>query len=297
MKKALLFASCVLLFAACTEKPFNVSPRVEGGDTTYWAAPEGAKPRTVVLEEFTGVKCPNCPAGHASIAAMQNQYPGRLLAVSYYANGQPQANTLPGHTREDFRTVDATDLLANVFGGIGGLPSAAIDRAPVNGQFSTFQNAWPGAVAARMSMPSPANITVTSEWNEADRTAIIKVRVAYTSAITKKQAITLLLTENDLVDAQESVDTSANPTGQPLVFEDYVFKHVLRDMITAVTGEAMLDEFATKEAGRVYERTFVYEGLRDKNWKADKCTLIAFVHNAESGDKEVIQAAEVKLVE
>jgi hypothetical protein len=32
-------------------------------------------------------------------------------------------------------------------------------------------------------------------------------------------------------------------------------------------------------------------------WKAENCKVIAFVHNAESGDKEVVQAAEGKLKE
>jgi hypothetical protein len=296
MKKALLFACSVVLFAACTEVPFDVTPRVEGGDTTYLATPETAQPRTVVLEEFTGVTCPNCPRGHASVAAMQTQYSGRLLAVSYYANGPAQAAPVDGHTKEDFRTDDATNALSAVFIGIGGLPAASVDRTPVAGQLTYFENQWAGAVAARMAVPSPANVKVTSEWQAGDRTAIIRVRVAYTTAVTKKQALTLILTENDLVDAQESVDTSSTPTGEPLIFTDYVFKHVLRDIITPVTGEAMMNEIETKERGRVYERTFVYKVPKD-HWKAEKCTLIAIVHNAESGDKEIVQAAEGKLVE
>ena len=294
MKKALLFAGSALLFAACTEKGFDVTPRVEGGDTTYLATPEAAQARTVLLEEYTGVTCPNCPAGHALVAQLQNQNPNKLLAVSYYANGLGQARPVEGHTKEDFRTEDATNLLSTVFGGVGGLPSASVDRVPVNGALTFFQPSWAAAVNARLATATPVNLSVTSDWQDGDRTAIIKVRVAYTAEVSKKQGLTLMLTENDLLDAQESVDTSSS-SGAPLVIENYNFKHVLRDIITPVTGEAILNDFATKERGRVYERTFVYTVA--EKWKADKCTLIAIVHNTEGSDKEIVQAAEVKLVD
>ena len=294
MKKALLLAGSVLLFAACTEKGYNVTPRVEGGDTTYLAATESAQQRVVLIEEYTGVTCPNCPNGHALVATLQAQYAGRLLAVSYYGDVSPQAKPIEGHTKEDFRITDAVDIASTIFGGVAGLPIAGIDRVKKGADVLVFQNFWAGDVEKRMAVASPVNVSVTSQWSAGDRTAIIRVSVAYTSAVTKKQALTLMLTENDLVDAQESVNPDPN-SNDPLILENYTFKHVLRDIITPVTGEAMLDEFAIKEAGRVYERTFVYP-VSDK-WKADKCTLIAIVHNAETDNKEVVQAAEAKLVE
>lgn len=292
MKKALLFASSVLLFGACTEKGFDVVPRVEGGDTTFLAAVESQQARVVMVEEFTGVTCPNCPTGHAIVAQQQTQYPGRVLAVSYYPYGIGQARPVEGHSRDTlaFRTNDATDIGSSIFSGVSGLPCASIDRVPVGGLYLPNFNVWPGAISTRLAVPSQANITVRSEWQEGDRTAIIRVRVAYTAAVSKKQALTVLLLEDSLIDAQEISDTAGTK-----VIPDYNFKHVLRDALTTPSGEVMLSDFQTKEPGRVYERTFVYQ-VSDK-WKADNCKLIAFVHNAESGDKEVLQAAEAKLIE
>ncbi len=285
MKKALPFIGSILLFAACTEKGFDVVPRAEGGDTTYIAAVETAQARTVMIEEFTGVTCPNCPRGHIEVASLQTQYPNRVLAVSLYYDGLGQTRPVDGVTREDFRTADATSLADGIFGGVSALPSASIDRIPVGGITLPSFIGWAGAVSNRVNVPSPANVQVTSEYEGSTRTAIIRVRVAYTTAVTKKQALTLLLTEDGVVDAQEYPDR---------IDTFYNFKHVMRDAITTPTGEPMLDGI-TKDAGRVYERTFVYPVKAE--WNADRCKLIAIVHNAESGDKEVLQAAESKLVE
>lgn len=285
MKKLLSLAGLVFLFG-CTEKGVEVTPRVEGGDTTFTAGVEPAQQRKVVMEEFTGVTCPNCPAGHTVVANLQAQYPGRLLAVSYYVNGLGQSKPVEGATLKDFRTEDATAVGSSIFGGVPSLPSASIDRVPVNGITLPAYNVWAGAVAARMAIASPANVQVTSAWESGDRTAIIRVRIAYTAPVSKKQALTLILVENDLVDAQEYPDR---------IDTFYTFKHVLRDVITSNTGEALLDEFSTKEAGRVYERTFVYPVSGE--WNAERCRLVAILHNAEGSDREVVQAGEGKVVE
>lgn len=285
MKKALLFAGSLLLFAACTEKGFEAVPRVEGGDTTYMATVETAQARMVMMEEFTGVTCPNCPRGHLEIASIQAQHPDRILAVSLYYDGLGQTRPVEGVTRQNFRTADATSLADGIFGGVSALPSASIDRVPVGGITLPSFVGWAGAVETRIGIPAPANVQVTSEYEEGTRTAIIRVRIAYTTTVTKKQAVTLLLTEDSLVDAQEYPDR---------IDTFYNFKHVMRDAVTAPTGEPMLDGIS-KEAGRVYERTFVYPVKAE--WNAKHCKLVAIVHNAESGDKEVLQAAEAKLVE
>lgn len=285
MKKALLFIGSILLFAACTEKGFDVVPRAEFDDTTYMAAVEPAQPRTIIIEEFTGVTCPNCPRGHIEVAKIQAQYPNRVLAVSLYYDGLGQTRPVEGVTRQNFRTKDATNLADGIFGGVSALPSASIDRVPVGGITLPSFVGWSGAVETRTGIPSPANVQVTSEYDTGTRTATIHLRVAYTSTVTKKHAVTLLLTEDSLVDAQEYPDR---------IDTFYNFKHVMRDAITAPTGDPMLDG-TSKDAGRVYERTFVYPV--NAEWNARQCKLIAIVHNTESGDKEVLQAAESKLVE
>jgi hypothetical protein len=43
----------------------------------------------------------------------------------------------------------------------------------------------------------------------------------------------------------------------------------------------------------VYERTIIYPV--DANWKPEKCMVVAYVHDGDGADKEVLQAAETEL--
>jgi hypothetical protein len=83
----------------------------------------GEEKRVVLAEELTGVRCPNCPEGTAALIALQQQYRGRLVAVSIHAAlgyDQPFPSS-----RYDFRTAKGTEM-ANYIGSAFFFPTAAI---------------------------------------------------------------------------------------------------------------------------------------------------------------------------
>ena len=40
--------------------------------------------KNVLMEEFTGRKCGNCPAGHVETKSIEKAYPGRVIAINLY---------------------------------------------------------------------------------------------------------------------------------------------------------------------------------------------------------------------
>jgi hypothetical protein len=104
--------SALVLFSACTKEigPAIDFSKVQAKDTFYMAPVENAQLKNVLIEEFTGVKCPNCPDGHDIVATIQNTNPNRVIAIGYYPFNQAQTQPLAGLTKEDFRLTDATDL-------------------------------------------------------------------------------------------------------------------------------------------------------------------------------------------
>jgi hypothetical protein len=248
------------------------------------ATVEAAQLRNVLIEEYTGVKCPNCPDGHQFIKGYESQYPNRIVAIGYYPFDQAQAYPIEHLTIQDFRTAKATDL-GGFFGGIPFLPSAAVDRSPFSGgAYLSDRNQWAGKVADRINTVSPVNLYVTSSYNDATREATIRVKAAFTQNVNKKLVMSVAVAENDITDAQEY------PT---YVDSFYVHQHVMRDILTQTYGSPVLDSFAQKDAGRVYERTFKY--TIGNAWKPENCKVIAFISNNETNDKEVAQAVETKL--
>lgn len=288
MKQTAILAAIagMFLFTACTEYPDPLP--VAGApstDSTYMAGIEAPQNRNVLIEEYTGVKCPNCPDGHQYIKGYESQYPNQIIAIGYYPFNQGQANPIEGLTIQDFRTTKATDLGNSFFGGIPFLPSACIDRTPfTGGAYLSDRNQWAGKVADRINVATPVNMYISSSYDDATREAVIKVKAAFTQDVTKKMTLSVSIVENNIIDAQEY------PT---YIDSFYVHTHVMRDILTQTYGTPVLDSMTKKDAGRVYERTFKY--TINAAWKPENCKVIAFMSNNETNDKEVAQAIETDL--
>ncbi len=120
-------------------------------DTTYIespAQPTGAK--NVVIEDFSGVECTNCPAGHALIDTLQSQNPGRIVAVVYHPInilGSPYP-----FSTQNLEDTGSTNLLAYL-GDQGFEPEGTVDRVLFScGQGSILmqRSCWSGAVATEI---------------------------------------------------------------------------------------------------------------------------------------------------
>ncbi len=292
MTKYFLGAVAALaLFAACKETPPPVDYGPKASDTSFTAAVEAPQSRVVVIEEFTGVKCPPCPQGHVVLAAIEQKYPNRVAILGIQPFGPPQSRPMDTpfdqiYTRHDNRSQDGTDIANNIYGGLSNIPIAGIDRSPSNNNLLIDRTAWVSVVDSRIPLATSANVLVTSNYDASSRQAIIKVHVAYTQPVAKAQKLTLAIVEDSVIDGQEGAGTGGYD-------QDYVHMHVLRDIITSSTGNVILSQYATKQPGLVYERAFVY--TVDASWNPDHCRLIAYVVNDEGSDKEVVQGAETHL--
>lgn len=284
MKKILLSLSiCTCFwFFSCKEigPSIDLSP-IKPSDTTYVTAPESATPRHVIVEEYTGVKCVNCPEGAAILKAAAEANDGRVIVIGLHSGSL--TSPIDGESKYDFRTQQAKDLMTSFFGEDPPKPAASIDRIKINSSYFMAKGLWQTTISDRLAIASKQNITITSSYNNNTKEAIIKVRVAYTALEELPQKLMVALVESKIIDVQEF------PTyNEP----NYEHNHVLRDFLTPVSGSSILDT-VTKSPGRVYERTFIYPV--NESWKPENCQVIAFVFNNDGQNIEVTQAAEANL--
>ncbi|MBL7813985.1 MAG: Omp28-related outer membrane protein [Saprospiraceae bacterium] len=259
MKKALFFISFGL-FSACAEIPPVVPPL---GD------------RKVLVEEFTGVRCVNCPAGAAELENLKSIYGDRLLVVSIHTGdfAPPYSDS-----KYDFRTAEGA-ALESWLGVPLGYPTAVVNRKKFAGQQSlqvTKAN-WAGLIAAESQAPSVLNLAIDKKYAKDSRELTVSVTLAPTEKLPDDMRLTVLLTENDVLDAQET------PQGKK---SDYKHKHILRRI---VSGDAK----GTDLKGLL---TWSSNTKIPNNWVAENCYLVIFVHR--SGDtKDVLQVSELKMIE
>lgn len=290
MKKIVaLSASCMLLLASCTEKDVLIDFGLKEGitDTTYVAAIEAAQARNVLIEEFTGASCTNCPAGHDVVKNLIAANPNRIVALAYHTldgGGIFQPIDKKGvKSLFDFRTEEATQIGKNIYEGLQSIPTAGIDRAKVGTSLLISRPQWANETNKRLLVAPMANMYLTSTYSAADKKVKVNVKVVYTADVSTKNSINLGVVESKIIDAQEFSDR---------IEVNYEHNHIFRKGLTPFNGYAILNDIETKKAGRVYEFNYVF--TPDEKWNLDNCYVIAYVNNT-TGNKEILQAKEVKL--
>ena len=284
--KIISFSVFFVLLIGCKEKGplIDFGSSTQSTDTTYMASPETPMSKNVLIEEFTGVSCPPCPGGHDAVASIRGQYPARIIVIANHVFNFPQAAPVAGVSKNDFRTQFATDL-GSYFGGVSAMPQAVIDRVPDNANaYLQGRGVWSDAVANRINTVPPLNLYLTSTYDETQRKAKLKLKIAYTKDINIKHNLTIAITESNIIDAQENglkIDTF------------YTHNYVLRNIITLTTGTSILDSIPDKKPGRVIER--IYDIDIDPAWNVNNCKAVAFVHYNGTASKEVLQVVETSV--
>lgn len=293
-----------VLFASCDEIGPSINfedAQAEVGDTTYVVSPvPAAQPRNVLLEEFTGVSCPNCPAGHAIVDGIKADIGNRLVAIGLYMENNSLTRPIDKEgklTKDDFRTPISNEIEGGIYNSeASALPSGGVDRVPSGSLLLLDRAKWAGAVNVRKDVPTKANLELTSTYNDADQTLKVKVKVTFTSPVDKKAFITVGVIQDSILDYQETTTT---------ILENYTHKHVLRGLISpnGVNG-LELEMPGAYEAGRVFEKTITVKLLEKLGAnspllntsyiKPEHCTVFAFIHH-NGAEKEVLQAAEVHM--
>ncbi|NUO00983.1 MAG: Omp28 family outer membrane lipoprotein [Saprospiraceae bacterium] len=275
MTKQLTLLACIaFLLFSCEE----IAPRLNPGSGTN---NPNDQQRQVLIEEFTGVRCVNCPAGSDAIQTLKGIYGEQLIAVSihtgFFAPPYPQSN-------EDFRTPEGASLLSYL-GEPLGYPTSVINRKLFNGEtdLQLGQSQWAGFIAEEFALAPQAQVLITKTYNPTTRALEAKVNLDILENIAENDVrISVMITQDQIT------DTQLTPSG---VVDNYVHRHVLRDMMSAYDGDPVNGPLV---AGDEVTRTFNY--TLPQGWDADHCYIVAFLHHSGS-EKTVIQAQEVKVLD
>jgi len=285
MRKLLLFSTLAFTtgMMACKEKgpAINFGESNSLKDTTYTKTPDAPVARKVLVEEFTGAKCTNCPDARVQLKTIADANPGQVIIMELHPADHPLGHPIEGLSKYNFNVQDVSDVFKTIFRGYFplGIPSAGIDRTLDGSDIIIKRASWSGMIGARVAQTSPVKLTLTNTYDAAKATGIIKVNASYTKAVTSKNFISIAIIEDDIVDAQEFLDH---------VDTFYTFEHVMRKMYTPAGGTEILTGITTKEPGRVYEGSFKY--TVDAAWKPEHCRIVVWVHNNDADSKEVLQA-------
>jgi hypothetical protein len=308
MKNGILIFGLLSIIWGCKEEgPYiNYDDPKTTIDTTWLnPTPSPAQIKQVLLEDVTGVKCPNCPDAAKIAHDLSNANPGRINIISLHPN-TPALKTFtspivkPGHdSKYDFRTQAAGDICESIIGVPPSLPRGGIDRKKFPDQTDLLieRTNWASKANEQFAVPTPVNIymvqvTEINGKQVAANEIWVNVMIEYTEAVADTNYLTIVLLEDSIVDVQEYTDYS-QPVPTPGYNNDYVHMHVMRDAMTASTGDLINKKDVPFVPGRVFLKRYKYK-VENNTWRREHMHAVAFIHKNNTS-KDVLQSTQTKL--
>ncbi|MBL7138772.1 MAG: Omp28-related outer membrane protein [Bacteroidales bacterium] len=226
--------------------------------------------KNAILEEFTGVNCPNCPAGHQVMAQILADNPGRAFCVAYHPYNS--SFTTPYAGDPDFRRHFPDSLYMIPYCGTSRfMPSSFIQRrlwTPPERLMS--RTVWATHANTIMAEPSPMNVGMATSYDPGTSVLTVVVDIYYTEDFPGDHNLMVTLAENNLVSHQAG---GSYP---------YVHKHTFREAFVGQWGDPILTD---ADAGTFYTRTFTFD-YSATDYIMENCELLAFV--IDNASTEVI---------
>lgn len=206
--------------------------------------------RAVLIEEFTGQLCTNCPDGHAAVRDILTTLGDSVVPVSIHASNlaiNPPLGLRTDAGEEYFKAA-----------GSPALPTAVIDMQTAPLQVSE----WGSAINHLIMIPTPFTVIAEAKVNGDN----YDIDVHFSSGDDYEGKLMVWILENGIIRRQ--IDHGTN-------IPDYVHNHVLR---AAVTPDIWGDEVKL-EAHKAQHKSYSYP--IDMFWNRDNLYAVAFLYNGD----------------
>ncbi len=237
-------------------------------DKRYTPIPNSKPVRSVLIEEYTGENCLNCPNGHVAIEAIEELYntPENLeQGVGVVVVGIHIPNWGRTVEKGGFITPEAESLTPE---GVNP-PQAMVNRT--SGLLD--RNGW--AKSVKDIIATPTRVTfVNSLLAEKQGDSMTISGTVHSVENFADARLHVWVVEDNIVSRQRQPDGS--------IVGDYVHMNVFRGCVNSVKGS----EFALK---RNADRSFSFTYPIDSNWKPANLRVVAFVETPSFGVMNVTQ--------
>ena len=248
--------------------------------------------RKIIVYDFTGHKCGNCPRAHETISELVDTYGDAVIPIAihatYYAVPQTDDTTQPYHY--DFRT-DVGDFLGGRYPETGFYGDLFLPAGLVNSiaaeNFSAHDT-WSTKVAEVISTYPEFLVDIEPIFNAVDSTISCDIDITTNISNSRNISLVAFILEDHILQWQTDYD-DATPTD----IEGYEHNHVLRAGMNGAFGEVIKDNNESTAIGDLLSESYSQKAGND--WVIDNCLIVAFVYDNDT--KEILQAEMIHLNE
>ena len=249
----------VFLFASCGDV----------AEDERWMGPqEVAATKNVLVEDFTGQRCVNCPDATATIDELQQRISsrygaGHVVAVAIHGGSMAISDDYP----MGLATAEG-DSMHNAL-GIDAWPAGVVDRTGGICRYSE----WTARVVSRMAVIPSLEIACEASADEAQINVSVVITPLFSFDTSAERRLTVWLTESGITALQFMPDGSRNAS--------YIHNHVFRASLTEPVGQLLAGGTQTVSLSLPIKAT----------WNVAQLAVVAFVTEARG----VEQVVEVKV--
>jgi len=249
-------------------------------DTAKYASVK-AQPKNVLLEDYTGDMCDNCPTAQSISLSLENANTGRVSVIGIHCTDL--AKPYPGYP--DYRTYNGTQLMNYFFGGSGpsSLPTGSIDRTVQSltspPSIAIPDGLWSNYVNSELQLTPKAALQFSyKSYDAGTRILSTSITTSFPNSSTDTFYVSAAVIESGFKGVQINHTT---------IDSNFVFEHVLRKLMLPYNG---LNIANSPSAGTTVSTKFITK--LDPSWNADSCKIVAFVHHRSPINNYVEQVQE-----
>ena len=274
-----LFLALVIVSCDIVEPPYTEDGGKPPVDTSKYT-------RNVLLEDYTGARCGNCPRAAKLAASLQEHYGDRLVVVAVHAGyyAKPKGDKYS----YDFRTDEGNEY--DDFFGISkvGNPNGMISRTDYPTDHIKNEGKWDAAIHQIIDDKPRLIIDLDGEIDTTAMKISVNYDIKYLQDGSPSDNLVILIVEDSVIKYQ--TDYSKNPPDIP----DYVHMHVLRGSFTGAWGNPLNSQGIAK--GDEFKNTITYSIPAEKDWVPKNLSVVAYVHdNGNSYEVYQVEKAHLKL--
>lgn len=276
-------ALTIILFAC--DKIDN--PIIKSGDyrsDLYGNAPAFVPVETplqnVLLEDFTGHDCGNCPIAHGIAYGILDNNPERVAMVAIHAGslGGPNPPLYPAN----WTTPEGTYYLLTQVGA-DEMPKGRMNRTP-DSHIAYSPGGWVNRTNTALAATPQVHLQLATNYNADNKHLSVHVNHQWFQGLSGDYRLVIMLTESHIIAPQLWYGHT------PEHVDEYEHNHMLRTTLTGATGRVV-----ASNPGSGLNTTNSYTIDWKDEWNAENCEVIAFITEGEDG--RVLNCAHRPLVD
>ena len=255
-------------------------------DTVFFTDSIIVDRKQVLLEDFTGHKCVNCPGAALMAHEIAEENDHKLIIYSIHAgyNATPDPD---GPYTADFTCPTGNELYQDFF--VFGNPLALIDRIEYDGKRLLFEHEWSIVIDMELVKENVVDLKLKNKYYPKLNTVKISADITFLSEMTGKYKLVIYIVEDHIIAPQANNDPGIGPTPDWL---NYEHRNVLRDAVNTIYGE-YISASGEVVSGETYSKDYFYK-INDA-WVTANCNIIAYIGEYDEALNliNILQVAEL----